>query len=94
MLPRHSLITIYKTFIRPHVDYGDVKYVHASNESFQQRFESIEYNAAIAITGTIRGRSWEKFFQELGLETLKSRRWFRKLYLFYKILHSKSHTYL
>ena len=24
ILPRHSLITIYKTFINPHLDYGDV----------------------------------------------------------------------
>ena len=34
ILPRHSLITIYKTFIRPHIDYGDVIYDHAFNESF------------------------------------------------------------
>ena len=24
ILPRHSLLTMYKTFIRPHLDYGDV----------------------------------------------------------------------
>ena len=70
---RHSLITIYKTFIRPHLDYGDVIYDRPFNESFHQRLESIQYNAAIAIAGTIRGTSWEKLFQELGLETLKSR---------------------
>ena len=94
ILPRHSLISIYKTYIRPHLYYGDVIYDRAFNESFHQRLESIQYNAAIAITGTIRGTSSEKLFQELGLETLKSRRWFRKLYLFYKILHSKSPSYL
>ena len=94
ILLRHSLITIYKTFIRPHLDYGDVIYDRAFNESFHQRLESIQYNAAIAITGTIRGTSSEKLFQELGLETLKSRRWFRKLYLFYKILHGKSPSYV
>ena len=94
MLPRHSLITIYKTFIRSHLDYGDAIYDHAFNESFHQRLESIQYNAAIAITGAIRETSSEKIFQELGLETLKSRRWFRKLYLFYEILHSKSPSYL
>ena len=71
ILPRHSLITIYKTFIRPHLDYGDVIYDRAFNEPFHQRLESIQYNAAIAITGTIRGTSSEKLFQELGLETLK-----------------------
>ena len=94
ILPRHSLIAIYKTFIRPHLDYGDVIYGRAFNESFHQRLESIQYNSAIAITGTIRGTSSEKLFQELGLEILKSRRWSRKLYLFHKILHSKSPSYL
>ena len=74
ILPRHSLITIYKTFIRPHLDYGDVIYDRAFNESFHQRLESIQYNAAIAITWAIRGTPAEKIFQELGLETLKSRR--------------------
>ena len=66
ILPRHSSITIYKTFIRLHLDYGDVIYDHAFNESFHQRLESIQYNAAIAITGAIRGTSSEKLFQELG----------------------------
>ena len=94
ILPRHSLITIYKTFIRPHLDYGDVIYDCAFNEPFHHRLESSQYNAAIAITGAIRRTSSEKRFQELGLETLKSRHWFRKLYLFYKILHSKSPSYL
>ena len=94
ILPRHSLTEIYKTFIRPHLDYGDVIYSRAFNESFYQRLESIQCNAAIAITGTIRGTSSEKRFQGLGFETLKSRRWFKKLYLFYKILHSQSPSYL
>ena len=26
MFPRHSLITIYKAFVRPHLDYGDILY--------------------------------------------------------------------
>ena len=71
---------INKTFIgpvvKPHLDYADVIYDRAFNESFHQRLESIQYNAAITITGTIRGTSSEKLFQELGLETLKPRRWF------------------
>ena len=53
IIPRHSLITIYKTFIRPHLGYGDVIYDLAFNESFHQRLESIQYNAVIAITRTI-----------------------------------------
>ena len=66
VLPRPSLITIYKAFIRPHLDYGDVIFDQAFNNSFHQRLESIQYNAALAITGVVRGTSKEKPFQELG----------------------------
>ena len=82
-------MTIYKLFVRPHLDYEDVVYDRVSNELFHQSLESLQYNAAIAITGEIRGTSSEKFFQELGLETLKSRRW-----LFYKLIKEKSPAYL
>ena len=62
--------------------------------SFQQKMETIHYNAALAITGAIRGSSQEKLYQELGLETLQQRRWYRKLCCFYKILKSQSPKYL
>ena len=62
ILPRTSLITIYKLFARPHLDYGDIIYDQTLNESFHQRIESIQYNAAIAITGAIRGTSSEKLY--------------------------------
>ena len=94
IFPRQSMITIYKSFIRAHLDYGDIVYDRAFNESFHKYLKSIQYNAAIAISGAIRGRSSEKLFQELGLESLKSRRWLRKLCLFYKIFHKKSLSYL
>ena len=94
ILPRTSLITIYKLFARPHLDYGDKIYDQTFNESFHQRIESIQYNVAIAITGAIRGTSSEKLCQELGLESLRSGRWLRKLCLCYKIYKNKSPSYL
>ena len=72
IIPRAALLTIYKSFLRPHLDYGDVIYDRAFNESFQNKLESVQYNAALAITGAIRGSSREKLYQELGLESLKS----------------------
>ena len=93
LLPRAPLI-IYKSFIKPHLDYGDMIYDQTFNMSFQQKMESIQYNAALAITGAIRGSSREKLYQELGLETLQQRRWYRKLCCFYKILKSQSPKYL
>ena len=85
ILPRQSLIAIYKSFILPRLDYGDIIYDTAFNESFHKSLESIQYNAAIAISGAIRGTSSDKLFQQLGLASLKSRRWLRKLCIFYKI---------
>ena len=85
ILPRTSLITIYKSFVRPHLDCGGIIYNQAFNESFHQRIESIQYNVAAAIVGAIRGTSSKKLYQELDLESLRSRSWHRKLCLFYKI---------
>ena len=56
--------------------------------------ESIQYNAALAITGAIRGSSREKLYQELGLESLQQRRWYRKLRYFFKLTKNKSLKYL
>ena len=48
----------------------------------------------MAITGAIRGTSREKIYQVLGLESLQSRRWYRKLAMVYKIYKNKSPFYL
>ena len=93
-LPRQSLVTVYKVFIRPHLDYGDIIYDQTYNDSFHQKMESIQYNAALAITGAIRGTSREKLYQELGLELLRKRRWYRKLCYFLKIIKGQSPEYL
>ena len=92
VLPKPSLITIYKSFIRPHLDYVDVIFNHAFNKYFHQRLKSIQFNAALATTGAIKGTSKEKLYQELGFESLQSRRWFWKSSLFYKIIKNKSPT--
>ena len=56
-LPRAPLVTIYKSFVRPHLDYGDILYDQIFINSFHERLESIQYNAALEITGTIKGNS-------------------------------------
>ena len=48
----------------------------------------------MAITGAIRGTSKEKLYDELGLETLEKRRWYRKLCCFFKIFRYKCPKYL
>ena len=66
VLPRHSLLTIYNSFIRPHLDYGDILYDQPNNQAFSNKLENLHYNAALAITGGISGTSKTKIYQELG----------------------------
>ena len=95
LLQRESLLSIYKSFTRPHLDYGDVIYDQPLNESLSNRIKSVQYKAALAITGTIQGSSRKKLYQELGLEHLHQRQWMRRLCLFYKVFQSKvSQIYL
>ena len=65
------LINIFKSFLRPYLDYGDVIYDRAYNTSFHQNIKSIQYNAALATTGAVRGKkNLKKLCQELGFESL------------------------
>ena len=93
-LPRKSLLTIYKAFLRPLIDYGDIIYNQPQNEPFCDKIESVQYKATLAITGAIQGTSRDKLNQELGLESLKSRRWYKRLCGMYKIMTEKAPNYL
>ena len=41
--------TVYKAFVRPHLDYGDMFYDEAYKETFHHKLESIQYNACPAL---------------------------------------------
>ena len=57
--------------MRPHLDYRDIIYDEADNETFRQQLESIQYNACLALSEGIRGSSRETFYRELCLESLQ-----------------------
>ena len=69
LLPRKALITLYKAFVRPHLDYGDIIYDQPYNALFHQKLESLQDNVCLAIIGAIRGSSREKLSQELSSES-------------------------
>ena len=64
------------------------------NTSFHQNIESIQYNAALPITGTVRETSREKLYQELGFESFQKRRRYRKLCCLFKIINNHTPRYL
>ena len=61
-LPRDSLLNIFKTRVRPHLDYGDIIYDYPENAHFVEKLEKVQYNACLAITGCFRGTSREKLY--------------------------------
>ena len=93
-LSRKSLLTIHKSFISPNLDYADTIYDKQLNESLKKKIESVQYNAALIITGAIKGTCRDKIYQELGLESLADRRRSRKPIFFHKIILALQPSYL
>ena len=73
-LSRNSLLTIYKTFVKPNLDYADIIYDKPLSESFKDKFEMVQYNAALATTVALKGKSRDRIYKELGVESLAERR--------------------
>ena len=80
--------------MRPHLHYADIIYYKPNYINICNKIEILQYKAALAITGAIRGSSKEKLYQELDFQYLSSRRSLRTLCLFYKIVGNKSPNYL
>ena len=102
-LPRHTLDEMYKLYVRPHLDYGDVIY-HIPQNVYEfshsvvltnqmEKLESVQYSAALAVTGAWKGASRDRPYDELGWESLNLRRWSRRLILFYKIVNNLTSDY-
>ena len=69
-------------------------YDQLHNESFCEKLESVQYKAALAITGAIQGTSRDKIYEKLGLESLKARRWYKRLSCMFKIIKEEAPNYL
>ena len=66
---RDVLDQIYKHYVRPHLDYGDIIYHRHGPEfklEFTKRLESTQYSAALAVSGAWRGTNTDKLYEELG----------------------------
>ena len=54
LTPRYTLFTMYQTFIRPHLDNGDIIYQQDYNSSFQLKIESVQYNSYLSIKWAVK----------------------------------------
>ena len=57
---RDVLDQMYKLYVRPHLDYGDIIYHKHDPDlklDFTKKLESTQYSAALAVSGAWRGTS-------------------------------------
>ena len=90
---RKVLDLSYKLYVRPYLDYGDIIY-HNQRLDLMNLVEKVQYKAALIVSGCWHGTNRERLYEELGWESLSLRRWYRRLTLYYKILHGFTPTYL
>ena len=82
--PRSTLLTIYYSLVRSYLECDDTVYSQQGNDSLSNKIETVQYNASSpVIAGLVRG-TFQKLYQELGLESFNSRRWLRCICYFYK----------
>ena len=93
---RDVLDQVYKLYIRPNLDYGDIIYHKYDPEMcslFTQRLEQTQYSAELAVTDAW-GTNRQRLYEDLGWESLYHRRWYRRLCHFFQLLLSRSSGYL
>ena len=71
-----SLLTTYKMFVRPHLDYADIMYDKPGDINFESKLERVQYNACLTITDAKQGNNRNSIYAELGLESISARRWY------------------
>ena len=89
-IPRNLLLTIYKIYVQPHLDYCATVYDGHITVFDRSRLEKAQNRAARLITGIPRRISTSGLLKELGWSTLASRRQSQKLLLYQKLRFDNS----
>ena len=107
-VPRATLELVYKLYIRPHLDYGDIIFhiPYKENPAFlsedtdeslnilMQKLESVQYDAALSASGAWHGSPRKELYDNLGWESLNLRRELRRLSMFHEIITTEQPAYL
>ena len=65
-LSRKTLLTIYKSLVKPDSDYADIIYDKPFNKPFKTKIEMIQYRAAFLLLRRLRVHHMIVFFKELA----------------------------
>ena len=88
-LPRQVLNIIYKTYIQPYFDYCDTIYDGHLTVHDELRLERLQNRAARLVTGTPFRTSTNKLREELGWDSLKTRRKIHRLTFYRRLYHTQ-----
>ena len=92
-LDRQSLQTMYFSFIRPLLEYGDIIWDNCCNyEKFE--IEKIQIEAGRIITGATKSCSKSKIQEETGWDSLETRRYKHRMVTFFKMVKGHAPSYL
>ena len=94
---RSTLRKLYKSLVRPLMEYADVLWdacIYGCTDSESDLLEHVQYEAAKIVTGAMKGTSKQRLMQEIGWEDLKTRRAIHKLLLYFKIVNNLCPSYL
>ena len=92
-LDRKSLETIYISFVRPLLEYGDVIWDNCTQYE-KDELNKIQNEAARICTGTSKLVSLTNLSNEINWECLETRRKHHKLIMFYKMINGLTPAYL
>jgi hypothetical protein len=92
-VPRECLETLYKSMVRPLLEYGSVIY-DGSAECHLQRLENVQRQAALTCTGAYKHTKHENLLNELGWPPLSNRRKQQRLNTMFKIQKGLAPPYL
>jgi hypothetical protein len=86
---------MYKSFIRPVMEYGDVIWhIPADHRHSLDILEKVQLEAARVVTGATRRCPTDNLYSEVGWEKLATRRQFHRASLMFKIENNLAPTYL
>ena len=92
-ISRNSLNKIYNTFILPILEYGCEVWGGCS-KSDEEKLEKVQLEAARLVTGLPIFSSRESLYLETGWETLKDRRYRRRLTVLHRIYNNNAPDFL
>ena len=84
---------VFKSFVLPCLEYGDVVY-NSAEFKYSKRLNAIQRQAALFCTSAYRHTETKTLFRELGWMTLSDRREIHQLTLFFKIINRFTPKYL